>query len=596
MYKTHTCGELRAEDIGQEISLAGWVHRRRDHGGVAFVDLRDRFGLTQIVTNPEISPEAHKALTPVRMEWVIQIDGVVRHRPEGMENPELPTGDIEVEVKDVYILNPAQTPPFLINQDEEIDEQTRLEFRYLDLRRERMRNNLVLRHRFVKFIRDYLDKQGFLEVETPILFKTTPEGARDYLVPSRVHPGQFYALPQSPQQLKQMLMVGGVERYFQIARCFRDEDQRGDRQPEFTQLDLEMSFVHREDIMNLIESMYTDLVAEVVPQKKVFETPWPRITYNEAMTRFGKDNPDIRFGMELQDVTDLVAKSDFKVFSSIAAEGGKVCGISARGLGDYSRKQIEGLVNFVKQHAAKGLAYIALTSDGEERSSFAKFLAKETKQAILEQMEAQAGDLLLFVADKKEIVYGALGLLREELGSRLGLCDDDVMGFAWVIDFPLFTWDADEKRWDPSHHLFTSPMLEDVHYLDTDPGKARGQQYDLVLNGNEVSGGSIRIHDSDLQEKIFGLIGLDPDVARQRFGHMLRAFTFGTPPHGGIASGIDRFCMLLADEPNIREVIAFPKNQSARDVMGNAPSPVEPKQLDELHIKLDLDEELPEGF
>ena len=596
MYKTHTCGELRIEDVGKEVSLAGWVNRRRDHGGVTFVDLRDRFGLAQIVTNPEISPAAHQSLAPVRMEWVIQITGVVRQRPAGMENPDLPTGEVEVEVNDVKILNPAQTPPFLINKEEDVDEQTRLEFRYLDLRRERMRNNLILRHRFIKFIRDYLDERGFLEIETPILFKSTPEGARDYLVPSRVHPGQFYALPQSPQQLKQMLMVGGVERYFQIARCFRDEDQRGDRQPEFTQLDLEMSFVHREDIMELIEDMYTKLVAEVVPHKKVLQTPWPRMTYNEAMARYGKDNPDIRFGLELQDITDLVAESDFKVFSSVIAKGGCVQGINARGLGNYSRKQIDELVEFVKRQDAKGLAYIAFTSNGEERSSFSKFLAKETKQAILEQMDAQAGDLLLFVADKVDVVYSALGLLREELGTRLELRDDDVMGFAWVIDFPLFTWDADSKRWDPSHHLFTSPMLEDIPYLDTDPAKARGQQYDLVLNGNEVSGGSIRIHDSDLQEKIFGLIGLDPDVARERFGHMLRAFTFGTPPHGGIASGIDRFCMLLADEPNIREVIAFPKNQSARDVMGDAPSRVEQKQLKELHIKLDLDEDLPESF
>lgn len=591
MYKTHTCGELGAEDIGQEVTLAGWVHRRRDHGGVTFVDLRDRFGLTQIVTHPDISAEAHQALYPVRSEWVIQATGVVRRRPEGMENPDLPTGDVEVEITDVNILNPAQTPPFLINKDEEVDEQTRLEFRYLDLRRERMRDNLILRHRFIKFIRDYLDERDFLEVETPILFKSTPEGARDYLVPSRVHPGQFYALPQSPQQLKQMLMVGGVERYFQIARCFRDEDQRGDRQPEFTQLDLEMSFVERDDIIELIEDMYTKLVAEIVPHKKILTTPWPRLTYTEAMARYGKDNPDIRFGMELQDITSLVAESDFKVFSGVVAKGGCVQGLNARGLGDYSRKQIDELVEFVKRYDAKGLAYIALTSDGEERSSFAKFLAEGTKAAILEQMDAQAGDLLLFVADKTEVVYDSLGMLREKLGDRLGLCDDDVLGFAWVIDFPLFTWNADEERWDPSHHLFTSPMPEDVHYLDTDPGEARGQQYDLVLNGNEVSGGSIRIHDSDLQSKVFGLIGLEEDVARQRFGHMLRAFTFGTPPHGGIASGIDRFCMLLADEPNIREVIAFPKNQSARDVMGDAPSPVDQKQLEELHIKLDLKED-----
>lgn len=596
MYKTHTCGELRVEDVGTEVLLAGWVHRRRDHGGVTFVDLRDRFGVTQVVTNPDISPDAHQAFDPVRMEWVIQVRGEVRQRPDGMENLDLDTGAIEVEVKEVTVLNPAETPPFLIYQEEDIDEQTRLEFRYLDLRREKMRQNIILRHKVVKFIRDYLDERDFLEIETPILFKTTPEGARDYLVPSRVHPGQFYALPQSPQQLKQMLMVGGVERYFQIARCFRDEDQRGDRQPEFTQLDLEMSFVYREDIMDLMEDMYTNLIQEIVPHKEFYQTPWPRMTYQEAMERYGKDNPDIRFGMELQDITEVVADSEFRVFSGVVSRGGDVRGINARGLGDYSRTQIEELTDFVKRYDAKGLAYLALTSEGEERSSFAKFLSEEEKQAILKTMDAQPGDLLLFVADQPEIVFESLGQLREELGNRLGLRDQQVLGFAWIIDFPLFTWNEDEERWDPSHHLFTSPMIEDIQYLDTDPGRARGQQYDLVLNGTEVAGGSIRIHNSDLQEKVFELIGLDLKVARERFGHMLRAFTYGTPPHGGIASGIDRFVMLLADEPNIREVIAFPKNQNARDVMADAPSPVEEQQLDELHIELDLEEDLPEDF
>lgn len=596
MYKTHTCGELRVEDVGTEVLLAGWVHRRRDHGGVTFVDLRDRFGVTQVVTNPDISPDAHQAFDPVRMEWVIQVRGEVRQRPDGMENLDLDTGAIEVEVKEVTVLNPAETPPFLIYQEEDIDEQTRLEFRYLDLRREKMRQNIILRHKVVKFIRDYLDERDFLEIETPILFKTTPEGARDYLVPSRVHPGQFYALPQSPQQLKQMLMVGGVERYFQIARCFRDEDQRGDRQPEFTQLDLEMSFVYREDIMDLMEDMYTNLIQEIVPHKEFYQTPWPRMTYQEAMERYGKDNPDIRFGMELQDITEVVADSEFRVFSGVVSRGGDVRGINARGLGDYSRTQIEELTDFVKRYDAKGLAYLALTSEGEERSSFAKFLSEEEKQAILKTMDAQPGDLLLFVADQPEIVFESLGKLREELGNRLGLRDQQVLGFAWIIDFPLFTWNEDEERWDPSHHLFTSPMIEDIQYLDTDPGRARGQQYDLVLNGTEVAGGSIRIHNSDLQEKVFELIGLDLKVARERFGHMLRAFTYGTPPHGGIASGIDRFVMLLADEPNIREVIAFPKNQNARDVMADAPSPVEEQQLDELHIELDLEEDLPEDF
>jgi aspartyl-tRNA synthetase len=586
MYKTHTCGELRAEHIGQEVSLAGWVDRLRDLGGVNFIDLRDRFGVAQIVSNPETAPEVHQALSPVRTEWVIQAIGIVRKRPDGMENPDLPTGEIEVELTRIEVLNPAKTPPFLINQEEEVEEQIRLKYRYLDLRRPRMRDNIILRHKIVAFIRKYLDEQDFLEIETPILFKTTPEGARDYIVPSRVHPGQFYALPQSPQQLKQMLMVAGMERYFQIARCFRDEDQRGDRQPEFTQLDIEMSFVEREDVMELLEGLYTALVNEITPQKKILETPWPKLTYQEALDRFGKDNPDIRFGLELKDISDLAPDSGFRVFADTVAGGGTVRGLNARGLGGYSRKQIDELTDWVKQYGGKGLAYIAITPEGEERSSFAKFLSENVKDQILARMDGQPGDLLLFVADQPEVVYECLGRLREELRDRLDLVDPDELGFCWVIDFPLVNYNEDESRWDPSHHLFTSPMMEDLDMLDNDPSQVRGQQYDLVLNGYEIGGGSIRIHDADLQERIFELIGLDLEVARERFGHMLQAFSYGTPPHGGIASGIDRLCMLLADEPNIREVIAFPKNQSARDLMGNAPSTVEPNQLEELHIKL----------
>jgi aspartyl-tRNA synthetase len=589
MYKTHTCGELRAAHLGQTVVLAGWVNRQRKHGGITFLDLRDRFGLTQVVTDPVAQPEATQTLESARAEWVLQVKGTVRLRPEGLANPNMPTGEIEVLAQEVKVLNPAKTTPLLISKEEENeDENFRLKYRYLDLRRERMRHNLELRHQVVKFIRDYLDARGFLEVETPILFKTTPEGARDYLVPSRVHPGEFYALPQSPQQLKQLLMVAGIERYFQIARCFRDEDQRGDRQPEFTQLDLEMSFVEREDIMRLAEGLFTEMVAKVVPHKRLLASPWPRFQYKEAMERFGKDNPDIRYGMELKNITDLAAGCGFSVFESVVSSAGHVRGINASGCGEYSRKQLDELADYVKKFGAKGLAYIAIPSMGEARSSFTKFLQPERAQAILTRLEGKPGDLLLFVADKPAVVFESLARLRVLMAERLGLADPDVLAFCWVVDFPFVNWSEEDQRWDPSHHLFTAPMPEDIPLIDTDPARARGQQYDMVLNNYEVGGGSIRIHDRALQEKVFKLIGLDPETARERFGHMLEAFEYGTPPHGGIAPGIDRLCMILAGEANIREVIAFPKNQVARDVMASAPSPAEPKQLKELHIKLDL--------
>lgn len=586
MDETYSCGKLTIAEEGQSVKLSGWVNRRRDHGGVTFIDLRDRSGFVQVVFNPDNSPQAHQEAEPLRAEWVIQVRGIVRQRPEGMKNTNLATGEIEVEVQELKVLNPAKTPPFPINKEEEVDEQIRLRYRYLDLRHERMTNNLILRHRVVKFIRDFLDQQGFLEIETPILFKTTPEGARDYLVPSRVHPGEFYALPQSPQQLKQLLMVAGMERYFQIARCFRDEDQRGDRQPEFTQLDVEMSFIDREDIMALIEEMFTKMVSALVPEKRLLASPWPRMTYQEAMLRFGKDNPDLRFGMELIDISDIASGSGFKVFEGAVSSGGKVFGINASGLGDYSRKEIDGLVEYVSQFGARGLAYLAVTAAGEQRSSFAKFLSDADQQAILKRFDAQPGDLLLFVADKAEVVSESLGRLRVQLADRLNLRDPDVLAFCWIVDFPFVVWNEDEKRWDPSHHLFTSPKPEDLPLLDSDTGKARGQQYDMVVNDYEVGGGSIRIHDRQLQEKVFKLIGLDPEVAAERFGHMLEAFEFGTPPHGGIALGMDRLCMIFADEPNIREVIAFPKNQAARDVMADAPSQVEAQQLRELHLRV----------
>jgi aspartyl-tRNA synthetase len=442
----------------------------------------------------------------------------------------------------------------------------------------------------IKFIRDFLDSRNFIEVETPILFKTTPEGARDYLVPSRVHPGQVYALPQSPQQLKQLLMVSGIERYFQIARCFRDEDQRGDRQPEFTQLDLEMSFVDREDVMALAEALFTEMVQTLVPEKKLLASPWPRLTYQETLDRFGKDNPDLRFGLELKDITDLAAVCGFQVFERAVGGGGMVRGINAKGLGHYSRKQIEGLTAFAGQYGARGLAYLALTPEGEERSSFSKFLSPDTVGAIKTRLEAEPGDLLLFVADKAGVVYESLGRLRVHIADLLELRDPSVLAFCWVFDFPFVNWNETEGRWDPSHHPFTAPMPEDLGLLDTDPGAARGQQYDLVINDYEVGGGSIRIHDRALQEKVFSLIGINQDVARERFGHLLDAFEYGTPPHGGIAPGIDRLLMVLSNEPNIREVIAFPKNQAARDVMADAPSAVDADQLEALNLRFTIED------
>lgn len=588
MLKTRNCGDLRARDSGQDVKLAGWVNRRRDHGGVVFIDLRDRSGIVQVVANPDIDPDSHRAAHEVRQEYVLQIEGKVRPRPEGLVNPEIATGEVEVVADVLKILNPAKTPPFYVYGDKPVDEGLRLEYRYLDLRRQRMKCNILLRHRIVKGIRDFLDERGFVEIETPILFKSTPEGARDYLVPSRLYPGHFYALPQSPQQLKQLLMVAGYEKYFQIARCFRDEDQRGDRQPEFTQLDLEMSFVERDDVMSLTEALMIALVEECT-DAELLARPFPRITYDEAMDRFGTDRPDIRFGMELTNVSDLVGDSKFRIFHSAVADGGQVKGIRAPGCADYSRSEIDELTALAQAQGAKGLAWLALPDRGEDvRSSFAKFLDRDEQEGILDRLEARKGDLLLFVADESDVVNAVLGTLRLELAERLGLRKHtgSTMAFCWVTDFPLFEWDEEEERWDPSHHLFTAPMTEDLPLLEKDPGAARGQQYDLVLNGEEVAGGSIRIHRRDVQEQIFELIGLDLDEAKERFGHMLEAFEFGTPPHGGIAPGIDRLVMILAGEPNIREVIAFPKTQQAKDLMAGAPSPVEEEQLEELHLRV----------
>ncbi|MBX3058537.1 MAG: aspartate--tRNA ligase [Anaerolineae bacterium] len=588
MLKTHSCGELRLEHAGQTVTLAGWVNRRRDMGGVIFIDLRDRLGKCQVVIDSGRTADGFKLAEQVRGEYVLQIKGRVSPRPSGQENTNLPTGAIEVLAEEVVILNPAKTPPFLIDRDENVDESLRLKYRYLDLRRERLQRNLTIRHKAIKFIRDFLDERGFLEVETPILFKSTPEGARDYLVPSRVHPGKFYALPQSPQQLKQLLMVAGYERYFQIARCFRDEDLRADRQPEFTQLDMEMSFVSRDDVLDLIEALMIGMVQHTSLVPLAYDI-FPRLSYHDAMNRFGTDRPDLRYGLELTEISDLVANSAFRVFAENVAVGKPVKAICAPGCGDYSRKQLTDLEELAKTAGAKALAYLAIHPEtGEIRGPIAKFFTVEQLIAITERMGAGNGDLILISSDEKRIVHAVLGTLREEMGTRLGLKDKKELAFCWVVDFPLFEEVMEDGHYAPSHHMFTSPKREQIPLLDTDPGQVLSEQYDLVCNGFEVAGGSIRIHERPLQRKIMELIGFSWEEAESQFGHMLEAFEYGAPPHGGIAPGIDRLVALMCGEPNIREVMAFPKTAQATDLMSDTPSTVAKKQLDELQIALAL--------
>jgi len=603
LLKSHSCGELRDKHVGKEVTLAGWVHRRRDHGGLIFIDLRDREGIAQVVFNPEISKKAHETANELRSEYVAKITGKVLKRPSGTVNLKLPTGKIEVIASDIQILNTAKTPPFYINEDVEVDENLYLKYRYLYLRRPRMKDNMILRHKVEKFMRDFLDAKGFVEIETPLLFKSTPEGARDYLVPSRIHPGKFYALPQSPQQLKQLLMVAGFEKYYQIARCFRDEDLRADRQPEFTQLDMEMSFIDEEDILSLLEEMFTSLVETVKPEMRMLK-PFPRLSFVETMERYGTDKPDIRFGLELRDLSAIVAESEFAVFHSTIQGGGKVKGICLPGCADYSHKQLEELTELAKSSGAKGLITLALPAGSFDKleqltpdkvkSVAAKYLTAEQLKEIVHKFEAKSGDLILIVAGEAKMVNKVLDELRREMGHRLGLIDPNHLVFFFVVDFPLLDWNEETKLWEPMHHPFTSPREEDIPLLDKDPARVRARHYDIVCNGYELSSGSIRIHTRELQQKIFRLLGYNDEEIEARFGHMLEAFDYGAPPHGGIAPGIDRVVMLLAGTDNIREVIAFPKNQSAIDVMSDSPSPVSQAQLNELHLKL-TDEETTRG-
>ncbi|OCL25139.1 aspartate--tRNA ligase [Orenia metallireducens] len=583
------CGDVRREHVGEKITLMGWVNRRRDHGGVIFIDLRDRFGLVQVVFSPEVSKEMFEVADELRKEFVIAITGEVIARPEGMINEDLATGAVEIYAEKLHILDKAQTPPIQVEDDINSSEEMRLKYRYLDLRRKPMQDNIILRHKVKQAVRNYLDNKDFLDIETPMLTKSTPEGARDFLVPSRVNKGQFFALPQSPQLFKQLLMVAGLERYYQIVRCFRDEDLRADRQPEFTQIDMEMSFMNQEEIMNLIEGMIQEIF-----KVAGFEAPteFPHMSYHEAMERFGSDRPDIRFGLELIDVSEVVKDAEFKVFSGTIAKGGQVKGINVKGGVDFSRKDIDELTDFAGIYGAKGLAWMKIKEDGVQ-SPIAKFLAEEELNNMLDAMGAETGDLLLFVADTPKVVAASLGNLRLKIGKELDLIDQDEFKFVWITDFPLLEWDEDAKRYVALHHPFTMPREEDIDLLDKEnAGKVLSQAYDLVLNGIEIGGGSIRINNSQLQAKIFNLLNMDEEEIEEKFGFLLEAFQYGAPPHGGIAFGLDRLVMLLGGLETIRDVIPFPKTQRATCLLTEAPAMVAEAQLEELGIEVEEEIEI----